>query len=411
MTFVYVIHPDWDELSRISHILSGRNFAIHKFDNEKSALDMLEKYPPDICLAAYDILNSDKARLKNTLNERVSECPIIALTDKTDISRSIGMVGNNDVYDYFLMHPIVDPARLHVIMDKALIHSAVQLNLKRLKQRLSVIPGDVSSSIYSESLTGEIGKVLDNFKEKMKSSEFKQIVKLIDEKAFDEKLEEFKSVDMNTAVEQLQDKAKDKLTKKLTDVTIDIEQQIDHTPSVEELSEIRAKLTSGFYFESNELIDQTTVPKQLNHNVDIIDQKNIVSGGANFDSIRVLYMQDTLNPTPELSHIMRENGYEILEVNSKRKFIHMAKEQTVDLIIIGFNTEESDGIEIIIETKNFLEMDTPCILLIADLTTEIVKRSKQAGFCKIIRLPFQRSSIMQILQETAKGRSISSMNK
>jgi response regulator RpfG family c-di-GMP phosphodiesterase len=400
MSTLFAVHSDWDELSKISHILGGRDFILHKFNETESALAALEKNQPDACLLTIDAFEESNRKLMGVLEEKVSDCPIILLANKTEIPKAIEMVGTSVVYDYFLLSPIVDPARLHVIIDKALVYSAVQLNLKSLKQRLASIPQNVPESVggYSKNLSGEIGKVLDNFKEQMKSHEFKQIVKLLDEKAFEEKLQEMHEKQIVEVLQKGEQKIKEHLTEKLTSATSALQNQVDNPPSLVDLRELRAKLASGFYFDSSELLEHN-VTRRAGSKVTASESSERIAIGETATTVKVLVMQDTQYPAPELLEVIREMGYELLEAHSRRKFVHMSRNNSVNVLIIGLNTGEVDGIEILKEIHSSVNARIPAILLTVNPSSEVIRRAREAGFEKILKIPFQRSAIQKVIKE------------
>ncbi|MFH1513995.1 MAG: hypothetical protein ABIG42_00900, partial [bacterium] len=158
MPVIYTIHPDKDERSKIRHILSGRDFLTLEYENTKDAEIALSKKLPDICLMPVYTHPADYQAFLHTLQQTVQDCPVILLADKSQISDAVKMVGENGVFDYFLMHPIVDPIRLHIMIDKALTQSAVQLNLGDLKRRLSALPDNFPQMLdeQAEELKREI---------------------------------------------------------------------------------------------------------------------------------------------------------------------------------------------------------------------------------------------------------------
>lgn len=384
MPVIYVIHPNKEELSKIRHILAGRDFLLMEYENGDDAVDFMKKKPPDVCLMPLGVTTSEEKPFIDALHGFVSDCPVVILAEKTEVNKVVQMVGENFIYDYFLLNPVVDPVRLHIIIDKALTQSSIQLNLEDLKRRLSALPDDLPQTFeeHANSLQRGVVKCLDNFKERMKSDEFSKIVDLLDESAFEDKFADFQKEEIKATIEKSKEKSKDNLAEKLTKFTERLQHQIDHPPDVNELQELRSKLNQGFY-EFGELnVD-------FDNNVDRISTRiSVQSAGT------VLFIDDEDSPSSDLREIVERLGHRILIAQSALKLIEMSRSNDIDLVICGYNLGRLDGIEVIRRIREDIgKKDLPVILLSGKTTKDIIEKAKGVGISEIINLPLRPKAL------------------
>jgi len=384
MSVIYVIHSNREELSKIRHILAGRDFLLMEYENGDDAMNFLNKKPPDVCLMPLGITTSDGKPFADTLHNIVSDCPVIILADKNEVNKVVQMVGDNFIYDYFLLNPVFDPIRLHIIIDKALTQSAVQLNLEDLKKRLSTLPDDLPETFeeHANSLQRGVVKCLDNFKERIKSDEFSKIVDLLDESAFEDKFADFQKEEIKATIEKSKEKSKDNLAEKLTQFTERLQHQIDNPPDVNELQELRSKLNQGFY-EFGE------VDVDCNNNVDRISTRVAFQSAGT-----ILFIDDEDNSTSNLFEIIKNLGHRVLIAQSALKLVEMSRSNDIDLIICGYNLGRLNGIEVVRRIREDVgKTDLPVILLSSNTTKDIIEKAKGVGISEIISLPLRSKAL------------------
>lgn len=384
MPVIYVIHPNKEELSKIRHILAGRDFLLMEYENGEDAMNFLNKKPPDVCLMPMGITTSGDKPFVDALHDSISDCPVIILAEKNDVNKVVQMVGDNFIYDYFLLNPVFDPIRLHIIIDKALTQSSVQLNLEDLKRRLSALPDDLPQTFeeHANSLQRGVIKCLDNFKERMKSDEFSKIIALLDESAFEDKFVDFQKEEIKATIEKSTEKSKDNLAEKLTQFTERLQHQIDNPPDVNELQELRSKLNKGF-FEFGE------VNVECDNNVDRISTRVSFKAAGT-----ILFINDEGNSSKDLPDIIKNLGHRVLIAQSALKLVEMSRSNDIGLIICGYNLGRLDGIEAIRRIREDVgKKDIPVILLSSNTTKDIIKEAKGVGISEIISLPLRSKAL------------------
>ncbi len=393
MPVIYVIHSDKEELSKIRHILAGRDFLLMEYENGDDAANFLPKKPPDICLMPMGVTTSDDKPFVEVLHDSISDCPVVILANKNEVNKVVQMVGENFIYDYFLLNPVFDPIRLHIIIDKALTQSAVQLNLEDLKKRLSALPDDLPQTFekHASSLQRGVVRCLDNFKERMKSDEFSKIVDLLDERAFEDKFAEFQREEIKATIEKGNERSKNDLAEKLVQFTERLQEQIDNPPDVNELQELRSKLNQGF-FEFGEV------------NVDGDKNVDRISTRVSFQSAgTILFIDDEDNSSSELTEMMKNTGHRVLIAQSALKLIEMSRSKDIGLIVCGYNLGRLDGIEVIRRIREDVgKKDLPVILLSSNTTKKIIEEAKGVGISEIMNLPLRSKALKERISHHMK---------
>jgi CheY-like chemotaxis protein len=393
MPVIYVVHPNKEELSKIRHILAGRDFLLMEYENGDDAVNFLNKKPPDVCLMPMGITTSDDKPFVDTLHGIVSDCPVIILAGKNEVNQVVQMVGESFIYDYFLLNPVVDPVRLHIIIDKALTQSAVQLNLEDLKRRLSALPDDLPETFeeHANSLQRGVVKCLNNFKERMKSDEFSKVIELLDESAFEDKFADFQREEIKATIEKSKEKSKDSLAEKLTQFTERLQHQIDNPPDVNELQELRSKLNQGFY-EFGEV------------NVDCDNNVDRISTRVAFKSAgTILFIDDEDNSTSNSAELIKNLGHRVLIAQSALKLVEMSRSNDIDLVICGYNLGRLNGIEVVRRIREDVgKTDLPVILLSSNTTQGIIEEAKGVGISEIISLPLRSKALEERISHHMK---------
>lgn len=386
MPVIYVIHPNKEELSKVRSILSDRDFLLMEYENGTDARNFLNKKAPDVCLMPMDITTEDGIPFANALHEAVLDCPIVILAERKEISGIGKMVSENLIFDYFLLNPVVDAIRLHIIIDKALTQSAVQLNLQDLKRRLKTLPEELPEAFEEQarSLQRGIVNCLNNFKERMKGHEFKNIVTLLDEDAFDSKFAAFQKEEIHSTIEKSNGSINDVLVERLTQFTTQLEKQIDEPPDFEELQDLRNKLVAGS--------DET---ENLMQNVSGATDR-ISTGVSLKASGTILFIDDVDNPSDDLVQIIESFGHTLLIAQSPLKLIEMVRFNDVDLVICGYNLGRIDGIEAVRRIRDDVgKNDLPVIMLAGNPTPDILEKSKTVGICEIVTLPMMPKTFQE----------------
>ena len=387
MPVIYTIHPNKDERSKIRHILTGRDFLIFEYETSREAEINLNKKRADICLMPPDIHSTENQAFLRTLNEIAADCPIILLTDKDQINEAVQMVGENGIFDYFLMHPIVDPIRLHIMIDKALTQCGIQLNLEDLKRRLADLPGNFPKLFdeQAEKLKRDISYRVSEFKNRMKGEEFQNIVHLhfLDEDAFDNKFDEFQNDEIGGAIDQNRNTMSEMVARRLTDFTLHLQEQIDDPIRYEDLSALREKLAV-----SSETPDDAALSDKTSDHI---------ADGVNYAAeSTILFIDDEKNPSNHIPEIIEKFGYRVLIAQSPLKLLELAKSDHVDLVLCGYDLGKIDGIELSRRIKEGLgKASLPIILLTSHPTDEILELCKNVGISDVITLPLLPNSLKE----------------
>jgi CheY-like chemotaxis protein len=378
MPVLYIIHPQEDERSKIHHILSGRDFILKEFPNGDEASESLDNVLPDVCLMTLAEVNDGDHTFEEILHKSIHDCPIILLASKKEITDAVAMVGERYIFDYFLTHPVVDPIRLHVIIDKALTQSAVELNMAKLKVRLSEMPSNLPEVL--ESHTNRLEKDLINkistFKERMQSSEFEDILKLLDVQAFDDKFNSFKEFEIRKSIEESKNAMSEALVSRLTQFSLHIQQQIDDPPRFEELMDLRKNLYG--------IAPETENLKQNHDGLAVGIATKIQS------QIRktALFLDDEKLQTTGMTEMLESLDLKVIAATSPKKFLELARSREFDLVICGHNLGNMTGIELIRRMKEDTgRYDTPALMLTDDPSQKVQEESSDAGIGELIKMP------------------------
>jgi len=373
---IYVIHPDKEELSKLRNILQGRDFTVREFSDGQKAEAELRIITPDACLIPMSIDALGKQPFIQVLNKELPECPVIILAQKGQVSEAVRMIGVNSVFDYFLLNPIVDPIRLHVILDKALTQSIIQLNLEDLKRRLSQLPNDLPGSFDEQAniLKNEIGKRLGEFKEKMKSDELQNVVKLLDEKAFDQEFDRFNKEQIADAIDKNRESMSESISSRLTAFNRHVSMQLETKPTIENLLELRRQIASSETILSGENARIGPSSKQ-----ELL--KNLKK--------KILLFPENGYPFNTLIEMIENIGYSVHLAQSPRKMMELLRSQTVDMLICGYDLGDTTGIEVtkLLRANPNLK-NLPVLLFTSNLSKEIEAKSREIGIQDILKVPF-----------------------
>ena len=386
MPVIYVIHTNKEELSKIRNILAGRDFLLMEYENGDDARAFLNKKPPDVCLMPMGVKTDDGTPFADALHKAVMDCPIVILAEKNEINEVVQMIGENFIFDYFLLNPIIDSIRLHVIIDKALTRSAIQLNLEDLKRRLSALPKNLPQAFEEQasSLQRGILQCLDNFKERMKGNEFENIVELLDKDAFEDKFTDFQNEEIKKTIGNSGNTINDVLVDRLTRFTSQLQKQIDKPPVYEELQDLRNKLVESCHEVEN-------LKQDLDSDIDRISTQVAVQSAGT-----ILFLDDEDNPSDDLAEMIENFGHRVLTVQSPLKLIEMTRFEGIDLVICGYNLGKLDGIEVVRQIRDDIgKTDLPVIMLAGNPTQDVIEKSKDVGICEVVNLPL----IPKILKE------------
>jgi CheY-like chemotaxis protein len=378
MPVLYVIHPEEDERSKIHHILGGRDYILKEFSNGAEASESLEGIFPDVCLMTLAEVNDGDPPFEETLHKAVNDCPIILLASRMEITDAVALVGEHFIFDYFLTHPVVDPMRLHMMIYKALTQSAIELNMAQLKAHVSEMPSNLPEMIESHTSRLERGLInkISTFKERMKSSEFEDIVNLLDVKAFDDKFNTFNEYEIRKTIEESRDAMSEALVTRLNQFSMHVQQQIDDPPKFEELMDLRKKLYG-------------TTPRIENLKQDLGDLTvGIASGIANQAKKTALFLDDEVLQTDGMTKLLESMGLIVVAATSPKKFLELAKSREFDLVICGHHLGNTTGIELIRRMKEDTgRYDTPAIMLTDDPSKKVQDEASDAGIGELIKMP------------------------
>ena len=378
MPIIFNIHPEKEELSKLRHILQGRDFTIREFSDGLTAEAELKIMPPDICLLPIGIEASENQTFIDVLNKELPECPIIILADKGQVNDAVKMLGSNSVFDYFLLNPIINPVRLHIIIDKALTQSIIQLNLENLKKRLSKLPDDLPSTLDEQAkvLKDEMAKKIEDFKKRMKSSEFRNIIKLIDEKAFDSEFDRFHTEQVDVVIDQNRSSISETISSRLRTFNNNLAMQFEARPTIESLLELRRQLLQDDP-------DRATKPSSKQ---DLL--QNIKKS--------VLLITENGYPPNALISIIEKLGYSVLLAQSPKRTMELLRAQKVDMLICGYDLGDTNGIELVRELRaNSSNKELPVILVTRNPSKDIETQSKEIGIQDILTIPFLPKTVQE----------------
>jgi CheY-like chemotaxis protein len=378
MPVIFAIHPEKEELSKVRHILAGRDYMLVDFSDCSEAERNLAVRPPDVCLMRTDVKTESNQLFLDVLRNRVQDCPVIILTDKQKLTDDIKLVGDKNIYDYFILQPVVDPLRLHIIIDKALSQTSLSLNLENLKKRLADLPELVPVVLEEQvgNLQKQVSQSLFQFKDRMKSDEFQNIINLLDEKAFDGKFEDFEKNEIQQIIEQSKTSVSDVIRQRLTSFTVHLKQQLDAPPNFNELQDMRKRI-SGEIVETENLKQDLTGTSSAN-------MKDLSTAPRK----TILLMDDEATPTNGLAEAMEKLGHKILTAHSPRKLIEMLRSQQIDMLVCGYNLTGINGIELVRRIKEGLNKAAlPVILLTSNPSKEIMQLCDDVGITDIVSLP------------------------
>lgn len=378
MAVLYVIHPEEDERSKIHYILSGRDYILKEFSGGEEASASLENHLPDVCLMTLAEINDGDPTFEQILHKVIPDCPIILLASKKEVTDAVAIIGEHYIFDYFLTHPVVDPIRLHVIIDKALTQSSIELNMAKLKARLSEMPSNLPEILDSHTnrLERELINKISNFKERMKSSEFEDILNLLDVQAFDDKFNTFKEYEIRKTIEESKDAMSEALVSRMTQFSLHIQQQIDDPPKFEELMDLRKKLYGV-----------TPETENLKQNLDGL-AVGIAARIENQVKKTALFLGDEEIETDGMTQLLESIGLNVIAATSPKKFLELAKSRDFDLVICGHHLGNTTGIELIRRMKEDTgRYDTPALMLTDDPSQKIQEESADAGIGELIKMP------------------------
>jgi len=376
MPVIYIIHPDKEELSKLRNILQGRDFTIREFNDSTKAESELRVIPPDVCLVPIDPNQLNKPVFIHALNKEFPECPIIILTQKNRVAEAVKMIGENSIFDYFLLNPIVDPIRLHVIIDKALTQSVIQMNLENLKRRLAQLPSDLPTTLdqQADNLKIEIEKRLGEFRNRMKSEELQNVVKLLDEQAFDQEFNRFGEEQIAEAIDKNREMVTDLVSTRLAAFNRNISMQLEAKPTIENLLELRRQLTKDevILFAGVDPFKPSSKQELMMHL-----NKNI------------LLISENGYPPNLLIEMIENIGYSVLLAQSPKRMMELLRTQTVDMLICGYDLGSTDGIEVVkLLRANPNTRELPVLLFTSNPPKDLEARSKEAGIQDILKVPF-----------------------
>lgn len=378
MPVLYIIHPDEDDRSKILHMLSGHDYILKEFSNGDEASESLVGIAPDVCLMTPAEVNDGTHTFEEVLHEAVSECPIILLVSRMEIADAVNLIGERFIFDYFLTHPVVDPMRLHIMIYKSLSQSAIELNLVKLKTQLSDMPTNIPEVIESHTNRLEKGLItkIGAFKDRMKSSEFEDIVNLLDVQAFDEKFNLFNEYEIRKTIEESRTAMSDALVNRLNQFNLHVQQQIDDPPQFEELMGLRKRL-----------LGDTHKVENLKQDLDGL-AVGIASEIVNQVKKTVLFLDDEELQTKGMTQMLEGIGLNVIAATSPKKFLELAKSREFDLVICGHNLGNITGMELIRrmneETGRY---DTPTLMLTDDPSKKVQEESTDAGISELIKMP------------------------
>lgn len=378
MSVLYIIHPEEDERSKIHHILGGHDYILKEFSNGSEASESLDGILPDVCLMTLAEVNDGEPTFEETLHKAVNDCPIILLASRMELTDAVALVGERFIFDYFLTHPVVDPMRLHVMIYKALTQSAIELNMAQLKAHVSEMPTNLPEMIESHTNRLEKGLIhkISAFKERIKSSEFEDIVNLLDVQAFDDKFNSFNEYEIRKTIEDSKNAMSEALVTRLTQFSLHVQQQIDDPPKFEELMDLRVKLYG-------------TTPKVENLKQDLGEATAVIASGiVNHAKKTALFLDDEVLQTDGMTQLLESMGLIVIAATSPKKFLELARSREFDLVICGHHLGNTTGIELIRRMKEDTgRYDTPALMLTDDPSKKVQEESADAGIGELIKMP------------------------
>jgi DNA-binding response OmpR family regulator/Skp family chaperone for outer membrane proteins len=392
MPVIFNIHPDRDELSKLRSILNGRDFLVREFRSGADAEKELDKLPPNAVLMPPDITSSNGRPFIEVLNQRLPDCPIIMLVGKNQVMETVKMIGQNSIYDYFLLNPVIDPIRLHVILDKALTLSMVQMNLEDLKRRLQALPDNLPAAFdeQANNLMKEIGTRLEDFSKRMKSEEFRDVVKLLDEKKFDSELERFRREEINGAIEKSRQEVKDALISRLQNFSQHISEQIDNPIAIEKLMEFRRQLVGedlreGLYDFDGKASSKTEL---------LTGQKK-----------KILMITEIDQPPSGLTAIIENGGYSVVIAQSPKKLMEIVRNnERIDMLVCGYNLGQINGFELIRDIwSKIKKTEFPIIIITTNPSKEIERIAREIGVSDVLTLPILPAILIKRIDSYLKA--------
>lgn len=383
MPVVYIIHTNREELSKLRAILQGRDFLLREFQNGIDAQRDLSRLPPNIALMQFGIRACDDKPFEEVILQQKIECPIILLVEKSQVMDAVKMIGEKHIFDYFLMHPIIDPIRLHVIIDKALTQSAVFQNLDNLKSRLQSLPENLPDILNenADNLKNELCACLNEFQKRMKSEEFHEIIRLLDEKRFDQEFELFKKEKINLAIEKSRNQLSENLVLRLRNFSYNLSQQIDNPPTMEKLIALRHRLLG------DNTSDEQSPPAKDSSRTNL---------SLNYKK-KILLLAEDDQSNRGLTSIIENGGYSVILAHSPKKLLEILRNnEKIDLLICGYDLGTTTGLELIKEIKSKINKTTfPIIIVTSNPPKGLKSAPEEFGVDDILILPILPAILME----------------
>ena len=119
----------------------------------------------------------------------------------------------------------------------------------------------------------------------------------------------------------------------------------------------------------------------------------------------ILVIDDELGPRESL-RILFKNKYNVITAESGPKGIEIIKSEKIDLVILDLKMPKKNGIETLIEIRNY-NKDVPVIILTGYGDMATAKKAMEYGVREFITKPFEISEIESIVAkeiERSKGK-------
>lgn len=96
----------------------------------------------------------------------------------------------------------------------------------------------------------------------------------------------------------------------------------------------------------------------------------------------------------EVLRALLEPFFTLLEASSGEQAIEIVEDERVDLLLLDMHMERLTGIETI-QIVKVIEPITPCILITADATEEIVREATGAEAYSVLKKPVRKADLFQ----------------
>ena len=98
----------------------------------------------------------------------------------------------------------------------------------------------------------------------------------------------------------------------------------------------------------------------------------------------------------EVLRVLLEPFFTLLEASSGEQAIEIVEDERVDLLLLDMHMERLTGIETI-QIVKIIEPATPCILITADATDELVREATVAEAYSVLKKPVTKADLLQMV--------------